>query len=210
MFKSFTGYAKAALCCMTLLAATAASADSLRPSSVKIKSLTFAGSGCPAGSLYGQMGRDYNAFQLNFDSFVAESGPGIPLTASRKNCAISATLEFPAGWSYSIGSVQYKGYVNLDAGVSANQTSSYYFQGSSATARLTTNVYGPLDASYTIKDELGISAMVWSPCGATRAVVMNAAVRTSSNSRFGYGLITLDQIEGKVEHTYGLQWRKCR
>jgi hypothetical protein len=192
-----------------MILGAAGSAMAQAPSGVSIRKLSFAGSGCPAGTISGKLASGFNAFTLFFSDFVAEVGPGIPVSQKRKNCMLSVDLSVPPGWSYSIAEVEYKGYVDLDRGVTAKQTSSYYFQGDLSTARLGTTMTGPKAATYRIKDILGIEAMVWSPCGATRALNINAQVLLNSSNRSAYGMISLDRIRGSVEQIYGLRWKRC-
>lgn len=179
------------------------------PSGVAIKKLSFAGSGCPAGSISGRLASGFSAFTLFFDNFVAEVGPGVPRSEIRKNCTISVDLKVPPGWSYAVAEVDYKGFVALDRGVTAKQISSYYFMGDVSSARLSTTLTGPLAANYKMKDMLGIEALVWSPCGATRALNINAQVLLTSSNRYSHGLISLDRISGSVEQVYGLRWKRC-
>lgn len=193
---------------LSMLAGSAFAADP-HPEYVHVKKIAFAGTGCPAGSVAGNISSDAKAFTLLFDQFVAETGPGIPLAFARKNCALNVDLEFPNGWSYAILDVDYRGYVQLDAGATAEQKSSYYFQGDAKTATLTTTARGPLAKDYHIRDSLGLEALVWSPCYASRSLNINAQVRTAASNRNARGLITIDSIDGELTHVYGIRWRKC-
>lgn len=179
------------------------------PDSVKIRNLSWAGSGCPAGSVAENMASDYTAFTLLFDSYVAEVGPGLPLSLSRRNCQILIDLDFPQGWSFSMVDVDYRGYVSVGRGVSGIQQSAYYFQGETQTARLATKLTGPIDGDYQVRDTLALDAEVWSDCGAHRALIINSDVRLMSGTSKAQGLMTLDSVNGKVTHIYGLQWRRC-
>jgi len=180
------------------------------PEYVRVRSITYAGTGCPAGTVYENIAPDYRAFTLYFDSFMAESGPGRSLSQSRKNCSIMLSLDHPAGWQYTVDTVDYAGYVSLEPNVQAIQKSSYYFQGQFQTANLQTTFYGPVARDYQIRDQLGLSALVWSPCGASRALILNAQVRADNfRNRSGYGLIPLDTIRAAASHRYGIQWRRC-
>lgn len=191
-----------------MLAASSAFAQS--PDYVRVRSINFAGSGCPAGSVATNVSPDRQAFTLLFDSYIAEVGPGISAREKRKNCVVNVDLDFPQGWSYTVFTVDYRGFVDLANGHVGTQQTSYYFQGSSSTARLATNIRGPVSRDYQIRDTLGVSAEVWSPCGARRALNMNTEVRidNSRNSR-GQGLMTIDSIDGQFKHIYGLKWRRC-
>lgn len=199
-----TGFAAAAV-----LTASASAFGANGPSYARVRRINFAGTGCPAGSVAGVFASDLTAFRMYLDDFVAETGPGVPLSAKRKNCQISVDFDFPAGWSFALGSVEYRGYVGLDAGVTASQTSTYYFQGSAAQARLSTSLRGPLSANYKIKDTLAIEGLVWSPCGLSRALNINSQVRVDSAGASRSGVIALDRIDARIAHVYGVQWRRC-
>src|SRR5262245_51642085 len=93
-----------------LALAVGGSALALGPdaSKVKIHGISYAGSGCPAGSVSQMVSPDAEAFTLLFDSYIAEAGPGVSLANGRKNCQIAVDLRFPSGWSYTIFDVDYR------------------------------------------------------------------------------------------------------
>ena len=103
-----------------------AAAQGPKPSETYIAGLTYGGSGCPAGSVASAFSPDRKTFTMIFDSFVASSGTGVPITEGRKNCQINVDMRYPQGWSYSIVTVDYRGYASLPAGVTATQKSTYY------------------------------------------------------------------------------------
>lgn len=180
------------------------------PPWVQIRDISYAGSGCPVGSVAENLASDYKAFTLLFDQYFAEVGPGVPYKEKRKNCQVIVDLDFPQGWSYTIFEVDYRGYVSLDNGVQGVQKSTYYFQGQRQTAPLSTSMWGPLDKDYHIRDTLGISALVWSPCGMNRALNINSQVRVDNRrNRNGFGLMTLDSLDGQLKHIYNVRWRRC-
>lgn len=179
------------------------------PREVKINGISYAGSGCPAGSVSQLLSDDAKAFTLLFDSYVAEAGPGMPLSMSRKNCQIAVDLRFPQGWSYSIFTVDYRGYAKLDPGTTGQQVSSYYFAGQTKTGNLRTNFYGPTERDYQIRDTLGLDALIWSPCGANRALNMNTQVRVTASGR-QRALLTIDSLDGELKHIYGIKWKRCQ
>ncbi|MDD9951821.1 MAG: DUF4360 domain-containing protein [Zetaproteobacteria bacterium] len=180
------------------------------PDYVRIRKIAYGGSGCPHGSVGESISQDMQAFTLLFDEFVAEAGPGVSRRENRKNCQISVDLDFPPGWSFSIATFDYRGYASLDRRVIGTQVSSYYFQGNPHTGRLSSKLYGPYDDDYHFHDEMEFDEVIWSPCGASRALNINSEVRVRSRNRRATGVMTLDSIDGKVEHRYGLQWKRCR
>ena len=189
-------------------AATSAYADV--PNYVRMRSISYAGSGCPAGTVAQNIAQDLTAFTLLFDSYVAEVGPGVAFNQRRKNCQLNIDLDFPQGWSFSLFTVDYRGYASLQRGVTGLQQSAYYFAGSAQTATLRTPLRGPLDQNYQIRDTLGLSALVWSPCGAHRALNINTEIRMENAANpSGHGLMTTDSIDGQVKLLYGIQWKRC-
>lgn len=178
------------------------------PNEVHINKISYNGTGCPLGTVAENMADDAKAFTLLFDSYVAEAGPGIPFSANRKNCQIAVDLQFPQGWSYTIFTVDYRGYAKLEPGTSGAQQSTYYFQGQPKSAVLKTTYTGPKDSDYHIRDTLGLSSLVWSPCGVNRAVNINTQVRANATGG-RRALMTLDSIDGELKHVYGIQWRRC-
>ncbi|MBU2712213.1 DUF4360 domain-containing protein [Zooshikella harenae] len=183
-------------------------ADSSIP--VTIDLVRNSGTGCPSGTVSTTVAPDGKSFVLGFDTYIAEVGPGVPYRESRKNCTITAQLNIPNGYSFTIVDVNYRGYASLDRHVKAMQQSRYFFAGFAQEARLRTNFQGPYDDNYLISDRLGLHSVVWSSCGAKEPVVINTELRVSNGRyRRARGLITTDTIDGKLSHQYGIQFRRC-
>ena len=192
-----------------MIYASAVLADAPDPSQVYIRGIVHAGTGCPVGTVAGNVSPDAQAFTLIFDEFLAEAGPGISLSRSRAFCQLNLDLHIPNGWSYTVFKVDYRGFAALDPGTIGTQTASYYFQGDSHTVTLRSNIRGGYNRDYLITDRLGISAVVWSPCGIERALNIKAqvAVQAGFNQR---ALMTVDSIDGDFKQIYGVMWRHCR
>jgi hypothetical protein len=180
----------------------------LNPNEVYIQSISYGGTGCPQGSVGSSFANDRQSATLIFDSFVASSGPGVPVTESRKNCQIDVNLHVPQGFTFSTGTVDYRGYVQLPAGVSAEQKSVYYFQGEQAQNSSGTIFTGPVAKDYLASDKLPLTTFVPEECGAVRPVNINAQVRLTGNLSQS-SQITTDSIDGKITHILGLRWRRC-
>lgn len=199
------------VCAPLLALAVSGSAFADAPAYVRVRSLSYAGSGCPAGSVATNTSPDRQAFTVLFDQYIAEVGPGVPFNQKRKNCQLNVDLDFPGGWSYSIVTVDYRGYVALEQGVKGTQQSSYYFQGQGSTGTLKTPMFGPIDQNYQIRDTLGLQALVWSPCGAQRSLNINSQLILDNSARpSAHGLLTNDSIDFQSKLIYGIQWQRCR
>lgn len=189
-----------------LVSAGAASAQP-DPNQVYIQSIAYGGTGCPSGTVGQSMATDRQSFTLIFDQFVASQGPGTPITENRKNCQINVNLHLPNGFQFSIATVDYRGYVSLPADVTATQSATYFFAGSPAQATSSSSFTGPVSKDYLSHDELPFSTLVWSQCNAVAPVNINAQVRLSGGD--SPAQITTDSVDGKVQHIFGLRFRRC-
>lgn len=180
------------------------------PDSFKIKSLIQAGSGCPAGSVASNVSPDREAFTLLFDSYIAETGPGVPFANQRRNCQLNISFECPAGWSFAIVELDTRGYVSLDPAISGEQKTTFYFQGSANQGSVSRTFYGPLDYDYNVRDEVAVTSRQWGRCGAAaRSLNINTQVRLNSTAnRFGRGVMTVDSIDGSLTQMYRLVWQR--
>ncbi|HYX37496.1 MAG TPA: DUF4360 domain-containing protein [Oligoflexus sp.] len=201
-----------------LLVSSVSFADGLVPAEpVTIKSIQVNGTGCPLGTVAQNISEDNQAFTLTFSEFVAETGPGLSPTSSRKNCVVTATLKVPVGWQYSIGSFFYRGYMGLDEGIRATHSTSYFFEGQGKTGTFASVKEGPLAQDFVFTDKIGLSSAImpdtWSECTKERALNINTSIRVSNVNANSYpnaqGLITNDSIDGEIKQVFGLTWRRC-
>jgi Domain of unknown function (DUF4360) len=110
------------------------------PSKVTFDAITYAGSGCPAGSVANIANDDRTLLTTVFDSFIASVGPGVAVTENRKNCQMSLNIHYPGGFQFSIFEADYRGYAQLDAGVTGLQKSTYYFSGSTSQVSMLSSI----------------------------------------------------------------------
>ncbi|CZS93212.1 uncharacterized protein RAG0_03596 [Rhynchosporium agropyri] len=179
------------------------------PTSVTIKNIVYGGTGCPQGTVGSFISPDRTTFTLIFDRFVASLGPGVPVTENRKNCQLNLELQYPGGFQYSISSTMYRGYVDVEKGVTGRQQATYYFSGQSNQISSGTNFVGPRAGDYATTDTMPLTSTIWSPCGVTTALNVNSQVRLTSTVSGASGVITDDSIDGKIEFQVGVQWQAC-
>lgn len=122
----------------TLSFATPTPAASPNPNDIYIKSFTYAGSGCSAGSVANATDATKQVLTLLYDNYIASTGPGTTASDRRKNCQINLDIHYPNGWQYSLFSADYRGYAALDKGVTGEQVATYYFSGQQAQVWTTT------------------------------------------------------------------------
>lgn len=156
---------------------------------------------------------------------VASIGKGVAVTENRKNCQINLDLQYPSGFQYSILDTMFRGYVDLEKGISGTQSATYYFSGcmflqgkrlflsliselASQQVTATSTFKGPTTKDYAEKDSIPFSSVVWSPCGAALPINVNTQVRLTGSG--GTGLLTQDSFDGKITYVVGIQWQKCK
>ncbi len=62
-------------------------------------------------------------------SIVGLIGNAVATSKQRKNCQLTLELQYPGGFQYSILSADYRGYANIEKGVTGTLKSTYYFAG---------------------------------------------------------------------------------
>ncbi|RXW18988.1 hypothetical protein EST38_g6865 [Candolleomyces aberdarensis] len=177
-----------------------------------ITSLGVIGSGCPPGSTYYLLNPDRTAVTVTFSQYYAEAGPGIPISANRKNCALTFGVQVPPGFTFGVATVDYRGFYQLDRSVTAAQQSIYYFQGNLQQATARSNLVGPVSgADYTYRDSFDLVSTVLSPCGQDTVLVVTSDLRVNNaQNRQGSGYIATDSIDTALAQTFNFQWQTCK
>ncbi|RPA89576.1 hypothetical protein L873DRAFT_621952 [Choiromyces venosus 120613-1] len=185
-------------------------ADDVDPNQVYIEALSYAGSGCKAGTAAISKSADARTVTIAFDSYVASIGPGVPFVDRRKNCNLNVKLHYPGGFQYTLYQTDYTGYADLEVGVTATQRSTYWFAGFlNERATLQTTWYGAFVNNYAFRDVIGHDAWVWSPCGASTNLNIDTQLTLANNPASASGFITTDTIDHKVKTIFGVRWRRC-
>src|SRR5690349_8983100 len=113
-----------ALLASTLLGATPASAiivivDPPPAGEMSIELVAMAGSGCAPGTADVAISPDNSAFTAIYSAYLAQAGPSVPVTKNRKNCQLNVLVHAPAGFTFAIAKVDYRGYGYLQRGAVA-------------------------------------------------------------------------------------------
>jgi hypothetical protein len=187
---------------LTSLFVTAASiATSMTPASaaqVEIMDAKYGGSGCPANSASVSVSPDGQELTILFDKFAVLGNDPMQ---SRKNCSLSIPIRVPQGFQISLYDADYRGYVAPNT--SASLRSEYFFAGNRGPAFIR-SING--ETNYNVRDSLATVANVWSACGDS----VNMRVNASLSAR-GAGMATLDSFD--LAHrglVYHVQYRACR
>lgn len=164
-----------------------------------IESASYAGTGCPKGSATTGISLDKQAATSVFSSFVTPASPsGARVT---RNCLTTMKINVPRGWSYSLESVDVRGFADLQKGVTASRQSVYVISGSPVHVPPPARVSGAISDDYNQADIGPGAPAPWSPCGGGQ--VLRIAAQTEVTGR-GNGQFTIDSIDTE------LKWRRCR
>jgi hypothetical protein len=168
----------------------------------------YGGNGCPAGTASASVSPDAKSLSIIFDQFMVEAGAATGRTLDRKSCNIAIPVHVPSGFSISLVAVDYRGFVSLPRGAMARLSAEYFFAGSMG-PRFAQDFHGVRDQDYLFTNNLGISAQVWSPCGADVNLRVNAAMMVR-NPTWQDALATVDSADVRAGIIYQIQSRRCR
>lgn len=167
----------------------------------------YGGTGCPSGSAGVALSPDQKAISILFDQYVVEAGGSKAF--DRKNCNIAIPVHVPQGYSISVFAIDYRGFAGLPSGGRAQLAVNYFVPGDSTGIRTQKTFYGPMTSDYIKSDSLGMSSVVWSPCGADTILRANTTMLVQSNSRRDQAMATVDSADIQAGIVYHLQWRRC-
>jgi Domain of unknown function (DUF4360) len=170
----------------------------LAESQVQIQGASYGGSGCPDRSASVSVSPDGQELTVLFDKF---SALGNDPSQSRKSCNLSIPIKVPQGYQISLYDADYRGYVAPST--SGTLRAEYFFAGNR----------GPVfqrtfngENNYNVRDSLATVADVWSACGDSTNMRVNASM-----SARGKGAATVDSFD--LAHrglVYHIKYRACR
>lgn len=168
----------------------------------------YGGTGCPAGSASITVSPGEDAVSILFDQFITEAGRTTGRRIDRKSCNLSIPVQVPQGYSVALFQVDYRGYNAVPRG-GQNRFDAEYFWAGSQGPRLTRVFTGPLNDNYLVTDNLVARTLVWTPCGASVNLRVNASMMSQANSAMDQTMGTVDSADVSSGLIYHIQWRRC-
>jgi len=184
-------------------------------SQVQIRNVQVNGDGCKPGTASVIVtSTDPNNpvadfLEILYSEFQVTRGKGVNAAESRKQCTIVVDLFIPSGLSFTLIDVEWDGFADLPKGYTGLQTSSYKFPFFSNTARAQSKVKGPFNGNYGRQDTLATLAQIWSPCGRTIPLNIQAQVQLTGALTNDQATMSIDTTIGKVTQKWGFQWQTC-
>jgi hypothetical protein len=194
--KSSIKIVKAFLAATALITATVA--PTFAKDKVEILGVEYAGNGCPDGSANVSVSPDAKELIILFYKFIAV---GNKSAESRKSCNMSILIRVPQGFQISFYNADYRGYV---APYTIGKFRAEYFFAGQRGPVLARTFRGEID--YNVQDKLVTFADVWSRCGNSVNMQVNAAMTAR-----GQGMATVDSFD--LAHrglVYHIKYRQCR
>lgn len=167
----------------------------------------YGGTGCPAGSASAVLSPDQKTISILFDQYVVEAGGNKLL--DRKNCNIAIPVKVPQGFSVAVFAIDYRGFIGLPSGASAQLNVEYFIAGNGRGLRTSKFFSGPSTSDYLKTDSLEMESVVWSECGANTNLRANTTLRVQSNRLGQQAMATVDSADVRAGLVYHLQWRRC-
>ncbi|HYW20066.1 MAG TPA: DUF4360 domain-containing protein [Nodularia sp. (in: cyanobacteria)] len=177
---------------------TASVSPAFASDKVEIVGAEYGGNGCPEGSASVTVSPDGQELSLLFDKFIAV---GNNTRESRKNCNLTIPIKVPEGLQVSLYDADYRGYVAPST--TGKLRAEYFFAGARGPV-FSRSFRGETD--YNVRDQLVTVADVWSRCGDSVSMRVNASIVAS-----GQGMATVDSFDltnrGLVYH---IKYRSCQ
>lgn len=178
------------------------------PGEVRVTDLSYRGSGCPRDSVDWVLAIDGHALSVLFSRFTAEDGPDVASPNRRKACRITVDLTYPAGWQYAIYKVDYRGGAVLAQGGWGRQQARLHIRGAGAVPSHM-RIDGPYFDDYVVSSRLEPNPRAWSQCRGDGTLTIDTSIHVKA-PRGSSALMTVDSVDGVVEQTYNIEWRRCR
>ncbi len=175
---------------------------------IRLGTPTYAGTGCPLGTVSAQLSPDAQSLSILFGGFQAEAGGFSGKTVDRKACNIAIPVAVPGGYSVSVIKIDYRGYNRLPLNASSSFEVEYFFAGQNGPA-YRKNFVGATDGNFTLNNTLMATANVWSPCGEDVNLRTNTSIAVQTNGMNEQAMMTLDSADISSGVVYQLQWRSC-
>lgn len=198
-----------------LMISLVANAQSFHPSKVRVQYAKHSGSGCPHGSVQAVLAPDASAITILYDRFEARAGGGSGVGDAESECRVEVKLDIPLLWSVNVDSVDVRGFVSLERGMTAYQD-----------IRVQTGIgknpfnfgfglqqwRGPVQKNFILSSAKPLEGPNWLSCIPAKdetKINLRTRLKVERGAHDREGLITVDSADGRLIQRYKLSWRNC-
>ncbi|GBG71776.1 hypothetical protein CBR_g9185 [Chara braunii] len=184
-----------------LLVGVAVQASAQAPPEVTISYVVYQGSGCNYENTNYVLSNDYKMVTFIFGGMVATTD-GLP-AGKRKSCQMSFYINYPDGWSVSIGQATARWFADIAQDSAGIYEVHYYLSGQTGTAMIERKIQGPYTGSFEFTDDF--RRLVWSECNNTPNLNIKMVVRVEGKK----AVMGIDSVDCNPVLILNLQWKKC-
>ncbi|GBG71805.1 hypothetical protein CBR_g9214 [Chara braunii] len=184
-----------------LLVGVAVQASAQAPPEVTISYVSYQGSGCNYENTNYVLSNDYKMVTFIFGGMVATTDGS--LADMRKSCQMSFYMNYPDGWTVSIGQATARWFADIAQYSAGIYEIHYYLSGQTGTARIERKIQGRYTGSFEFTDDF--LTLVWSECNNTPNLNIKVVVRVEGKK----AVMAFDSVDCKPVLILNLQWKKC-
>lgn len=181
---------------------------------VQIGTASYAGTGCPAGSMRVIFAPDFLSFTILFDQFIAEVKEGVRGKRDNMSCDSLIPIRVPEGMQMEITRVDFRGFALLPDRSRALLHSIFNFRGQGGDGdrlNLRYQFQGPLTEDFTLSSDANAGGnSEISPCGGRFQLRILNQLQVISQARGSAASLALDTIDGSSQAIYYVNWRSCQ
>lgn len=176
--------------------------------------MSYVGTGCPQGSVYGDISPDEKILTVIYGQFIVEKKATDHLSRVEKFCKLMITLASSKGWSYQIHDFLIEGAADLEEYLKGFQQVFYKFDQARTKKQLNHFILtGPFADSYERRVQLTQKGRRWRGCEKTEhtlELTIAQGIRIANEQgKNNWGFMSVVALENGVAHRIGFKWQKC-
>ncbi len=177
-------------------------ASSAEAASIKLGSLGYGGTGCPAGTA--SVSASGTAISVKFKSYNVAAGGSTGKSFDREACSLAIPISVPKGQAVAIVGMDFTGYANIPSGASVTFTLEQFLVGGQG-PKVNKTVTGPIKGKFTASTN---AALTWSACGASTILRTNSSLLVkASGSKAASASIRSQDVGATI--VYQLKFKSC-
>lgn len=186
-----------------------------RPGEVEITGLSIGGNGCPQNSVDVVLAPDAKSFTVLYDQFYVEVAPGRSKQSAK--CQVELDFKKPRAMGFTIEAVDFRGFVHLEPGATAEQKVSAGISASSRIRQATSDFgyqrwSGPVSENFilsTVRPFKTPEILNCLPAKKSTTLVLKSELKINQRHPASSGLLTVDSTDGRMAQRYHMRWVNC-
>ncbi len=183
---------------------------------INLISAEYQGSGCPQGNVSVVMTPSGSAFSILYDAFDLRVDKNI--TVARASCRVVLHVKKPRKTGFRIENAEFRGFVALDAGVSAAQNVRVMVGPNHGHQKLSAEFgsqvwQGPIAENYLLTAVRPINkkppVLDCVPPKENTDIIVDSQIQINNSSANNFGQLTVDSVDGVLVQKFAITWLNC-